>query len=190
MLILAIDPGNIDSAFVLLGDSYTIYDKGKVKNDSLLKIIEDYAHCCNYLVVERIASYGMAVGKTVFETCEWVGRFAQKAIANGYAVDYVYRLDEKLAICHDAKAGDANIRRALIDRFAKHDFKNGKGTKKKPDVFYGFAADEWAAMAVGVTWLDRREEKPCTLVPLQSRKESTASSQGAKAAPSPLTPSV
>lgn len=49
---------------------------------------------------------------------------------------------------------------------------------------------EWAAMAVGVTWLDRREEKPCTLVPLQSRKESTASSQGAKAAPSPLTPSV
>lgn len=158
MRILAIDPGNVESAYVALDTNYTIWDKAKTANQHVLTAIDRYAGQCRYLVIERIASYGMPVGRTVFDTCEWIGRFVQRADELGYDVDYVYRNEEKMAICHDARANDATIRRALIDRFAKRDFRTGKGTKKNPDVFYGFAKDEWAAMAVGVTWLDRRRE--------------------------------
>jgi hypothetical protein len=87
-----------------------------------------------------------------------IGRLTEAAKYTGREVDYIYRIEEKTTICHDSKAKDANIRQALIDRFAQHDFKNGKGTKKNPDWFYGFAKDVWQSYAVGVTWLDKREK--------------------------------
>lgn len=156
-MILAIDPGNTESAYVVLESDYTLRSKGKVSNADMLDVIRRYIPACRKVIIERIASYGMAVGRTVFETCEWVGRFTQQAEELGATVEYIYRLEEKMAICHDQKANDATIRRALIDRFAKHDFRTGRGTKNNPDYFYGFAADTWAAMAVAVTYYARKE---------------------------------
>lgn len=151
MTILAIDPGNTQSAYCFV-DAETLEPGffGKVDNNELLTIIS--ASLYDSLVIERVASYGMAVGRDVFETCEWVGRFTQAAQPT--QADYIYRKDEKLHICGNPKANDSNIRRALIDRFARHDLKNGKGTKQKPDWFYGFHADVWAAYAVAVTYIE------------------------------------
>lgn len=161
MMLIAIDPGNVESAFVRIDEQYKLYEHEKIRNEELVNRIYGYRRVCDQVVIERIASYGMAVGRSVFETCEWIGRFTQMAIGLYMPVDYVFRIDEKMALCRDARAGDANIRRALIDRFARHDLRTGKGTKKNPDYFYGFAKDEWAAMAVAVTYLDRRNaEKP------------------------------
>lgn len=156
MMLIAIDPGNVESAFVRIDDQYKLYEHEKIRNEELVNRIYGYSRICDQVVIERIASYGMAVGRSVFETCEWIGRFTQMAVEHSLTVDYVFRIDEKMAICRDARAGDANIRRALIDRFARHDLRTGKGTKKNPDYFYGFAKDEWAAMAVAVTFLYRR----------------------------------
>lgn len=153
MRVLAIDPGNVESAYCFI-DTETLEPGlfGKVENRELLSIINLSSY--SFIVIERIASYGMAVGREVFETCEWVGRFTQAAIPA--VADYIYRKDEKLHICGNPKAKDSNIRRALIDRFAKHDLKNGKGTKKEPDWFYGFGADVWAAYAVGLTYIETK----------------------------------
>jgi len=158
MIVLAIDPGNVESAFCMINtETLRPIDFGKVKNEELLFILEKCF--CGLVVIERVASYGMAVGKDVFETCEWVGRFTQVARTVYYPVEYIYRKDEKLHICGDSRANDTNIRHALIDRFARHDFKTGKGTKKNPDFFYGFKSDIWAAYAVGITYIETKMEK-------------------------------
>jgi hypothetical protein len=77
------------------------------------------------MVIEMIASYGMPVGKEVFDTYVWIGRFAE---ASGMPTNYIYRKDEKMNICHSMRAKDSNIRQALIDRFGV------VGTKKNPRV--------------------------------------------------------
>ena len=161
-MILAVDPGNVESAYVLIGDDRKIIQYGKVANGTMLEYVRrrfTHGEKPEAVVIEMVASYGMAVGASVFQTCVMIGRLTEAAEHAGFPVDYVYRMEEKMAICHDSKAKDANIRQALIDRFAQHDKKNGKGTKKNPDWFYGFAKDEWAAYAVGTTWLDKREGK-------------------------------
>jgi len=152
-LILAIDPGNIESAYVLVeNDLSRVLCKGKVLNDDLLLNIKmgfPFFAKVDYVAIEMIASYGMAVGKTVFDTCVWIGRFYQVCM-DTYNIEptFIYRMDEKMALCHDSKAKDSNIRQALIDRFGI------VGTKKNPGYFYGFKKDIWAAMAVSVAFHD------------------------------------
>lgn len=157
-MILAIDPGNEYSAYAVLDKDLKPVDFGKIPNNELYQKVELWAAdwpAITNLAIEMVACYGMPVGKEVFETCVAIGRIVQIAI--NLPTQYIYRKDEKINLCGSMKAKDANIRQALIDRFAKHDLKNGKGTKKSPDWFYGFHADIWAAYAVGVTFHDKYE---------------------------------
>lgn len=158
MKLLAIDPGNIESAFVLMNSAFEPLEFGKVPNDEMAEKVAMYAgNVFLPVAIEMIASYGMPVGREVFDTCVWIGRFSQIAIGQESPVDYVYRADVKLHLCKDSRAKDSNIMHALIDRFAQHS-KSGKGTIKKPDFFYGFSKDVWAAYALGVTWMDAHKE--------------------------------
>lgn len=158
-MILAIDPGNIQSAYCIIDKtSYKPIEFGKIDNNDLReKMLSDLKYFpIETVVIEMIASYGMPVGKEVFDTCVWIGMFIETfKCPNTY---YIYRKEEKINLCGSMKAKDSNIRQALIDRFAKFDFKNGKGTKKQQDFFYGFSKDVWAAYAVGITWLDKQKE--------------------------------
>lgn len=156
-MIFAIDPGNRESAYVEIDDEFKIYGFGKVVNDEAISTMSHRLgkNRSTIVVIERVASYGMAVGAEVFQTCEWIGRFAQRAEDFGCKVDYIYRKEEKLNLCGNTAAKDTNVRRALIERFAQHDFKFGRGTKKNPDVFYGVSKDVWSAIAVGVTYIDK-----------------------------------
>lgn len=146
-MILAIDPGNIESAYVLM-DGYKPIEFGKVPNDSIRTLISTAEY--STIAIEMIASYGMSVGATVFDTCVWIGRFTELALINGPCnrIKHVYRKDEKMNLCGSMRAKDSNIRQALIDRFGV------VGTKNNPGWFYGFKADIWSAYAVGVTYLD------------------------------------
>lgn len=154
-MILSVDPGSTVSAYCLMRvKDYHPVKFGKVDNAEIIELIRFYGVKYQeqiHFVIEGVACYGMPVGKEVFLTCEYIGRFKQVAESFKMGVSVVYRKDVTLTLCHSARAGDTNVRRALIDKFAKHDFKNGKGQKKNPDFFYGFAADVWSAFALAYT---------------------------------------
>jgi hypothetical protein len=150
-MIIAIDPGPTESALIVW-DGVSVCLKNKMDNESVLAIVRDIgADQHNICVIEQIASYGMAVGAEVFETCFWSGRFAEAFGA--VRVNRITRSEVKIHLCHSMRARDGNVRRAVIDRFG------GKvaaiGNKKAPGPLYGISGDCWAALAVAVTWRDR-----------------------------------
>ncbi len=146
--IFAVDPGSEQSAFVRYGSS--VIERGTLPNADMLARLAQHTGIAQ-LVIEKIESYGMAVGVEIFDTVFWSGRFAQSWHG---AFDRLPRRAIKLHLCGSPRAKDANIRQALLDRFGPGREK-AIGTKKAPGPLYGFKADEWAALAVAVTWSDQ-----------------------------------
>lgn len=156
--ILAIDPGNIESGFVIAEyderDITRVIRVGKLENHEIMQIIAESEKID--FVIEMIAGMGMTVGKEVFDTCVWIGRFWERALTRDFReMQYIYRREEKLCLCASPRAKDANIRQALADRYAPGQPNFGKGTKKQPGFFFGFSSDMWAAMAVATTYYDK-----------------------------------
>lgn len=146
--ILALDPGTEETGFCLYD---TILrkpiDSGVAQNNRMLFSMAE--HRPDLLAVEMIASYGMPVGKEIFETCVWIGRFKQRWLDRCHGdVSLIYRKDVKMHLCGSFKAKDANIRQRLIDIIGK------PGTKKNPGPTYGIKSHAWPALAVAVTVAD------------------------------------
>jgi hypothetical protein len=148
--ILAIDPGNEQSAFCCLDDGKPT-DAWKVPNHELLAGLRNVFNPGEPLAIEMVASYGMAVGREVFETCVWIGRFAEAWECRGGDVEFIFRKDVKLHLCETVRANDANIRAAIIDRYGPGKEK-AIGTKKAPGPLFGIKGDEWSALAVALTY--------------------------------------
>ncbi len=148
--IVAVDPGTTMSALVVwdikkqaivemrLETNYNIRahlhslrPKTKIKSKGQL------------LLIEEIQSYGQPVGKTVFDTCIWCGRFIE-----AYGLEYrlVTRTKVKSILCHSVRAKDTNVRGALIEAFGE------PGTKKNPGKLHGVKKDLWAALALAVAY--------------------------------------
>lgn len=152
MNIMAIDPGTTESAYVI-ADRKTLkpvlFDK--IENSSLLSGITAmiYDNKVEAVGIELMQSYSMGVGKETFETCYFIGHLQAMILHNTQIANTVgiYRNEEKMLTVGSMRANDHAIRLFLIDKFAKFDFKNGKGTKNNPDWFYGFSKDMWQAYA-------------------------------------------
>ncbi len=146
-MIVAIDPGNEQSAYVWLDSELRPVRAGIEENHEVVYMLQSELEWDSTMVIEMVSSYGMPVGESVFETVFWIGRFWQAAEDAGKRAK-IYRKDVKMNLCQSMRAKDSNIRQALIDRFGV------VGTKKKQGWFYGFKKDMWAAYAVGVTYHD------------------------------------
>ena len=166
MTILAIDPGCDQSAFVIW-DGSNILRHGKLDNKTILDEIVTLQLNADKMIVEQIASFGMPVGKEVFETVFWSGRFCEAFNTLGKPFDRIPRMDVKMHLCHSSRATDANIRQALIDRWggsaaikAYRKANPKKGEIERPQgSLYGITDDQWAALGVAVTFTDTRERQ-------------------------------
>lgn len=153
--ILAIDPGTERSAWLVLDGGVRRF--GIDPNDELLTRLRGGMIGPEVVVIEQFEGFGMAVGREVFETIHWSGRFqeaaehAPRATADRPPAQVVglTRRKVKIAICHDTKAKDPNIRAALIERFG------GPDAIRKGGPLYGVAKDVWSALAIAVTYADQ-----------------------------------
>lgn len=154
MKILGLDPGTEKTGWVIYDtDNHSIASKGIDNNETILDlVIRLYTY--DEVAIEMVASYGMPVGKEVFETVFWIGRFFERAEQFGKTAERYYKkTDVNPAICFTSNVKDANIRRAILDMFPK---KGGGsepviGTKKQPGVLYGFNSHMYPALAVALT---------------------------------------
>lgn len=159
-LILAIDPGTTESAWVMYNPvNRKLVSFEKEPNRALLEWLEEgtgiYARGgpVGTAVIEKIESNGMPVGSEVFETVFWSGRFAQALAQRGVAVARLPRRAVKLHLNGTMRgSNDSTVRQALIDKFGPG--KKAIGTKKAPGPLYGVAGDVWAALAVAVTFAE------------------------------------
>jgi hypothetical protein len=143
--ILAIDPGSYQSAWLRF-EGGRPQGFGITANEILVKALRT-GGLPDLVVIEKIESYGMAVGAEVFDTVWWAGRFAEAAAR--VPVVMLPRRAVKLALCGDSRAKDANIRQALIDRFGGS---AAVGRKAAPGPLYGITRDVWSALAIAVTY--------------------------------------
>lgn len=164
--ILAIDPGPVLSAWVLY-DAGDLLAHGIDDNDNALENAERAClKVCGHgkpdrVIIEMIASYGMPVGASVFNTCVWIGRFIERCnLHHDWDNCLMYRKEVKMHLCNSMRAKDSNVRQALIDRFPATG--GGKcpqiGIKSRPGPLYGVSRDIWAALGVAVTWADQNDK--------------------------------
>jgi len=153
---IAIDPGNLETAIVVVDfQKKTILETAKLPNEQVVEKIQEYKQKYGWcqqtgFAIEMIASYGMPVGKSVFDTCLWIGRYAQ---IWGKHTRLITRSMVKNHICKSPKANDANIRQALMDRYGSTR-EAAIGTKKNPGPLFGVGNDERAALAVALTAIE------------------------------------
>lgn len=153
MLVIGIDPGYRQSA-VVVWDGSVIKDSGILPNDAML---EDIAHWWDtlpdaVLVLEEMQLFksSFGVGREVFDSVFWSGRFAQEWEPRRWERILRAKVRGHLGA---SKGGDATVRAALIDKFGPYK-EQAIGKKKAPGPLYGLKADMWSALAIAVVWYE------------------------------------
>lgn len=143
-MILAIDPSNTVHAWALLDGTAQGPRLVRFGRDLMRDEIPDPDGPWYPAVCEMIASYGLAAGAHLFDTCVEIG----KLYAMFPHMRRVTRIEVKRLVCRSTSAKDQHVRQAIIDRFG------GPTSIKKGGPLHGVAGDCWAAIAVGLAAMD------------------------------------
>lgn len=150
-MVIAVDPGYRQSAFVVY-DGAKVIAHGIKDNEVFLGDLGIVRYEATLVLEEmQLFTSNYGVGKEIFDSVFWSGRFAQAWSPRPF--DRILRSKVR-AHLQASKGGDAAVRQALIDRFGPYK-EVAIGKKASPGPLYGIRADEWSALAVAVTWWDR-----------------------------------
>jgi hypothetical protein len=152
MSIIALDPGTTQTGWCVLLGSKVVSSGIEPNTDVLARLRFGWPHIGRaQLAIEMIASYGMPVGREVFETCVWIGRFVQ-AWPDPDAVRFVYRRDVKAHLCASQKAKDSHVWQAIVDLYGGDSVAVGR--KASPGPLYGVKSHARSALGVALTARD------------------------------------
>jgi len=140
----------------------------------LSKNINEVFHKNTLVGIERIISYGKAVGNATLDTAEWVGRFRQEAYHKFAEVDMIRRPDVKVSLCGSVTyRGEKGALKSVTDAMMKHvamdcfpQTGGGKkpaiGTEKNPGPLFHMPSKKnggdhcWSSLFVILTALRKR----------------------------------
>jgi hypothetical protein len=160
MTLYGLDPGTTQSALVWA--SLTPVEGGILSNQVVLESLRaESMYLPGVLVIEQIEGMGMAVGREVFETVCWAGRFCEAWESHAWPVVWVTRRAVKLHLCGTSRAKDTNVRQALLDRYG------GKAATKKGGPLFGMKSHLWSALALAVTYREQQDQERRTWKPMQ-----------------------
>lgn len=159
MTTIGIDPGTTRSAICVFSDG-KILKCEMFENDFTLKKVIGMCDAFDpdKVFVEDMVSYGMPVGRDVFETVKFIGKLELVLWQNRIEYELVERPEVKKHHCLNRNAKDSNVTMALVDRFdpERRFGKYGKGKKNDRGPFYGFSGyDMWSSCAIAVYGYDK-----------------------------------
>ena len=162
MNILGIDPGPDESAIAIIKfDPYhgkwpTLGIFGKYENRHILNSIELNLENIHGCCIEQAQNHGHIVGRDVYETIWWSGRFYELA---EHSLDMdVVRMKKptiNVELCGISRATNSQIVASVTDEFEPcGGGKNKrKGTKRNPGPLYGVSGqDVYDAMAAAIAF--------------------------------------
>jgi hypothetical protein len=183
--VLGIDPGTTNSAWVLYDSEHPerpCLAYGWEPNEDLLEKLRGWysggqalaGAVTSYMApprvgIEMVAHYGtgMSVGKEVFETCIWIGRFQEAIeVTRSGSVCLIHKKWVCSHLCRDTRAKSKHIAQALRDLLGpttiSREVIGPKGGVKKvtePGPTHGMTEHKWSALSIAVTLVhaDREE---------------------------------
>lgn len=136
MKIIGIDPGTKESGIVIVEKEMPTF-AAKINNPGIIQHL--YSMPFYELAIEGMQHYGMPLGKDVFTTLLWAGRFWEAAASRSQSVFFYTKPEWTRTICGPYGKKDSDVRRALLARFG--DDKKGeplhilKGNSDKRSAF-------------------------------------------------------
>lgn len=153
MKVLAIDPGDKESGFVIiqptkdrrLNSKFSLIRHGNIPNFDLLKIITSNSEGVEVGLIEMIQSYGKPVGESIFNTCRWIGKFELRMNDNSWRTALVFR--KSIINFHLSSAAvknpDSLIRKKMMAKY--------------PQESKGITKHSWQALGLASMYLESQK---------------------------------